>query len=807
MRGKAGLFLLVCFVLSISISAFAQATGRIAGRAVRPAGGSASGVVVTINELARTTVTDAHGSYSFENVPAGTYSLIFSAAGNAVSQAGIVVTAGRTTTINRTIDWQIALSETITVFSASRQPERIVEAPAAVSVVTEEEIAALAPTGQLPKVLETAPGVDFAQSGLYDINFNARGFNSSLNRRILTLIDGRDPAIAFLGAQEWAAVSFPLDIMEHMELVRGPGSALYGANAFNGVLNMITRAPRYDQGGRVQFTGGDLSTLRADVIHSGHLGGEWFYRAVGGYQQSDDFTRARNNPAALDYSRPCNPAMGVTAECLPVEAVPLARNENQIGFGGLRFDRHIGAHTFTAEGGYATIEGPTFQTGIGRVQVTDVERPWARLNYNMPRVNFLAYYDARKAVDQVALSSGAMLFEDSSNIRGEVQTNWGLFGDRVRLVAGGSVGRQEVDTSNRAGVHTLMDSSRRTDMQALFGQLDTNLTENLRFVVAARWDDSDLHTARVSPKGSLVYGLTRNQSVRLSYNEAFQVPNYSEFFLQAPAGLPVNLSAIEQGFAPFLGGVPLHFGQIPLLARGNPALDVEEIRSVDIGYSGIFANRIFLTLDYYQNRIENFVTDLLPGVNPLYPAYQVPPGVHPQVAAQIMATLQANLPASLRAGMTTLPNGRPAFVFSYTNAGVVDTSGIEFGVNYYLNNRWLLDFNYSWFDFDIVRATVPGDQLFPNAPEHKANAGITYRQQRWDAGLKYRWVDGFYWAAGVFQGSVPSYDVVNLTANYRISDRVAVGTVVSNVLDSNHWESFGGDRLARRALGFVTIGW
>jgi outer membrane receptor for ferrienterochelin and colicins len=807
MRGKSGLFLVVLVVLSISVTAWAQSTGRITGRTLRPGGGGAGGVVVTIVELGTATMTDARGAYSFEAVPPGTYSVIFSAGPDSITQTGVVVSAGQTTVVNRTLEWQPALAETITVYSVSRQPERIVEAPAAVSVFTEEEIATLAPTGQLPKVLETAPGVDFAQSGLYDINFNARGFNSSLNRRILTLIDGRDPAIAFLGAQEWAAVSFPMDIMEHMEFVRGPGSALYGANAFNGVLNMITKAPRFDQGGRLQLTAGDLSTLRGDLIHAGHLGGEWFYRAVGGYQESRDFTRPRNNPGALDYSRPCNPAMGVSAECLPVEAVPLARTENQIIFSGLRLDRHIGTHTLTAEGGYSTIEGPTFQTGIGRVQVTDVQRPWARVNYNMRHWNFLGYYDARKAVDQVALSSGAMLFEDSTNFRGEVQTNWGLLGDRIRLVAGGSVGRQEVDTSNRAGVHTLMAESKQTDMQAVFGQVDTNLTDNLRLVVAARWDDSDLHDSRISPKGSLVYALGRNQSVRLSYNEAFQVPNYSEFFLQAPAGLPVNLSAIEQGFAPFLGGVPLHFGAVPLLARGNPNLDVEEIRSVDLGYSGIFANQLFLTVDYYQSRVENFVTDLLPGVNPLFPRYQVPAGVHPQVAAQIMGTLQANLPASLFAGMTTMADGRPAFVFSYTNAGVVDTRGIEFAVNYYLNNQWLLDFNYSWFDFDIVGATIPGDQLFPNAPEHKANAGITYRQPRFDVGLKYRWVDGFYWAAGIFQGMVPSYDVVNLTANYRVSDRLAVGTTVSNVLDSNHWESFGGDRLARRALGYVTFGW
>ena len=72
----------------------------------------------------------------------------------------------------------------------------------------------------------------------------------------------------------------------------------------------------------------------------------------------------------------------------------------KIGFGGLRIDKHFTTSILTLEGGYATLEGPVFQTGIGRVQVTDVERPWARLNFNLPHWNFSGYYDARVAENQ-----------------------------------------------------------------------------------------------------------------------------------------------------------------------------------------------------------------------------------------------------------------------------------------------------------------------------------------------------------------------------------------------------------------------
>src|SRR5215212_4713289 len=245
------LFIVLCL---LAVPLFA-ANGRISGRITRSDGTGIGGVIVQVVELSRAITTDADGSFALD-VPAGTYTLQFVGGDQAATENGVTVTAGQTTTVDKKVDWRLSIAETITVYSASRRTERVVEAPASVTVIPTEEIEAVAPSGQAPRIIEGAVGVDFTQSGLYDTNFNARGFNSSLNRRILTLIDGRDPAIAFLGSQEWAAVSVPLDDMASVELVRGPGSALYGPNAFSGVLNMTTRAPRDTNGGFVRATGG-----------------------------------------------------------------------------------------------------------------------------------------------------------------------------------------------------------------------------------------------------------------------------------------------------------------------------------------------------------------------------------------------------------------------------------------------------------------------------------------------------------------------------------------------------------------------
>src|SRR5687768_14550176 len=223
----------------------AQTTGAVGGTVVRSNTASPlAGALVEVIGTGITTSTGQDGRYNLVRVPAGTQTIEFRSIGFAPYRTSIVVGAGQTLTVNATLEANaIRLSDMI-VSSASRAPERITEAPAAITVVPPDLIRAMAPTGQAPMALATVPGVDVVQNGVNDFNVNARGFNSSLTRRVLVLEDGRDVAIAFLGSQEWGALGTSLDDVSRIEMVRGPGSALYGANAFSGVLTLTSRTAR-----------------------------------------------------------------------------------------------------------------------------------------------------------------------------------------------------------------------------------------------------------------------------------------------------------------------------------------------------------------------------------------------------------------------------------------------------------------------------------------------------------------------------------------------------------------------------------
>src|SRR5690606_34826655 len=98
----------------------------------------------------------------------------------------------------------------------------------------------------------------------------------------------------FLGSQEWNTLPVALDELRGMELVRGPGSALYGANAFAGVINLTTLSPRESPGGKVSLSGGELESLKLDGRWAGVFSeGRWGLRVNGGWSTNDTWSRSR----------------------------------------------------------------------------------------------------------------------------------------------------------------------------------------------------------------------------------------------------------------------------------------------------------------------------------------------------------------------------------------------------------------------------------------------------------------------------------------------------------------------------------
>jgi outer membrane receptor protein involved in Fe transport len=857
---------LFAFALSITTPVAAQETGTVTGTVTRAEGGELSSVQVSVAGSGLSTVTGPDGRYTLRRVPAGPQTIVFRWLGFRPAEVPVTVEADKTVTADAAMEAVTVSLGEIVVQGASRAPERIVEAPAAISVVPQEQLQSAAVTAQPPLALQTVPGVDVVQSGVNDFNVNARGFNSSLNRRVLVLQDGRDLSIAFLGSQEWNGMTQPLEDLGKIEVVRGPGSALYGANAFSGVVNITTPTAREQLGGRATLSGGELSSFRADGRYAGLLAdGRIGYRFNGGYNRSDTWDRSRTlfNGTSLqrEYADATDEPVPFTREQLPLKGqrVDSANGGEPVGdrdplknaYGAGRLDYYFdNGSVLSVDGGASQVENGLFVTGIGRVQVNKAIKPYARVAMAADRYNVFAYWNSRTSIDpQFSLASGLPIEERSDIFHLEGQNNWLFNGDRGRVVYGASVRNTQVNTSGT--LMNLANDDRSDNLYSGYGQIEYRIHPKVRLVGAARFDDGDLIDAQFSPKGAIVFSPNENHSFRFSANRAFQTPNYSEFFLQVPVARsnpgPAQLEGAIQGYytavlnspvAPFLADLtltqdlPWNFSaETPALALGNPNLDVEKVTGWELGYKGSVGN-FYFTADGYINRLRDFVTDLLPGVNPLYPSYALSDEVNvPAELAALDARLaQLGLPANhpLRApipqllggygllqsglqvqganALATLPDGSRAVVLSYTNAGKVTERGIELGVGYQFTPEIRADVSFTGFGFTVDESsTARGDQLVPNTPSKKATFSLSYAgEQGFDGNLSVRLVDGYSWAAGIFQGYVPSAELVNLSAGYRVNNYLRIHATATNLLDQDRFQLFGGSVIGRRVLGGVT---
>ena len=131
--------------------------------------------------------------------------------------------------------------------TASKEPEEVWKTPAAVYVITQEDIRRSGATS-IPEVLRLVPGVEVAQVDRDHWSVGIRGFGAVLASKLLVLIDGRSVYTPLFAGVYWQAQATPLEDIERIEVIRGPGGTIWGANAVDGVINIITKSAKDTHG-------------------------------------------------------------------------------------------------------------------------------------------------------------------------------------------------------------------------------------------------------------------------------------------------------------------------------------------------------------------------------------------------------------------------------------------------------------------------------------------------------------------------------------------------------------------------------
>ena len=456
-----------------------------------------------------------------------------------------------------------------TVFTAAKHEQDIAESPSAVTVITREHIESSG-ARTLPEALRTVPNMDVYMVKPLWYSVGLRGKTSEASDSLLLLVDGRDVTWELLGAPIWTVQHFSMDEIERIEVIRGPGSSLYGANAYVGVVNVITRSPGEGPNTSVSLRGGEHGV--AEVACRGN---------------------AKLGPVGLSAD------VGVVREDLwggrdiTGRNVIRGRIQGKIDF--------TSSHTLLADAGAYQGNG-LLHTDMGKVELHDAKDFYGRLRYELDELMIQATYN-RVSLDAeidmrlyyadlgMELARAPPIVGYFDKIAVQAQHGADLFHNRLTYGADwvfngfhGDIFLDPDQYEHRVGLF-LQDE---LDLSAIVKSLFDSEVPRLVMTLGLRFDynnmpDIERTDYKFSPRAALVFLPGKNHSIRVGYAHAFLKPTFFESSM--------NMRLIEIP--------PFNFTNLDV---GNPELKNQTIDSVDLGYGVFLLNRrLHVQIDFAFN--------------------------------------------------------------------------------------------------------------------------------------------------------------------------------------------------------------
>jgi iron complex outermembrane recepter protein len=183
------------------------------------------------------------------------------------------------------------------VTSVSKKDQALFKAAAAVFVISQEDIRRSGATN-IPDLLRMVPGMDVARVDANTWAISIRGFNARYSNKVLVLIDGRPVYTPSFSGVYWDQQDVPLEDIERIEVIRGPGGTVWGANAMNGVINIITKSSKETLGGLVTAGTGTEESAEGLIQYGGRIGDAGTYRTFGRYSNTESSTQTNGDNGA-----------------------------------------------------------------------------------------------------------------------------------------------------------------------------------------------------------------------------------------------------------------------------------------------------------------------------------------------------------------------------------------------------------------------------------------------------------------------------------------------------------------------------
>jgi iron complex outermembrane receptor protein len=462
------------------------------------------------------------------------------------------------------------------VVSASRQATSPLDAPVSTHIITAEDIR-LSGATNIPDLLRQVPGMEVMQMGAGHTNVGVRGFNARLNNKVLVLVDGRAVWMDFLGTTFFRLLDVNLADIERIEVIRGPGSTMYGANAFSGVVNIITR-PKGERSAEFGVIGGMGPTVQGNVRYSDRIKTVGYALSVG-YEQTNRF-ELEYDPGRLDLvPNVTDPELAVRALRLNGGLTWLPRKDTQFGLSG----------------GVASAYDDFYAIGLLRNMYMSGTFPWARADIRHKGLNARAFWNhsnahagptwfAEGTLDSLETDVKANVLDVEASYGGDVQ-----LGIPHHITVGAGFRVKTIEWGYLAEDHT---------ERHLNGFIEDRITfaKWMSAVLGFRFDQHPLVGFTPSPRVAVIVKPTERMAFRASAGTAFRIPTFMESYLALRVPGPVTGTE--------------------LITHGNTELEPELIRSVELGYRFEGSDYFMFDVAGYYQRVSNLIH--LSGVTSTY---------------------------------------------------------------------------------------------------------------------------------------------------------------------------------------------
>ena len=532
-------YFLTLFAVAVTAGVASAQTSYVTGSVTDTAGTGIQGATVSLHSAAgarvSSVVSGEGGSYRISGIAPGTYTLRAAhIAYRAFEQAGIVVVEGSPTMVAITLRSRAFVLGT--VVSVEGVEQKITEAPASVHVIGMDQIA-VQPTTSPVDHIRNVPGIDIISGSLWQRNVVARGFNNIFSGSLLTLTDNRFAFVPSLRVNVPYLNPTTNEDIERIEVVLGPGSALYGPNAASGVMHIITRSPFDSEGTTVSFDAGNQSVFRGALRHAAALTERFAYKASFEYAKAEDWK-------SVDLAE---------------QEIGVQRDFDLERYAGeLRLDFRPTANSeITGSYGRSQAGSAIEPTGLGAAQVRDWVFNTYQLRASTGRLFGQVFLNTSDAGETFLLrnrnnANRGVIVDKSSQLVAQLQHSRALT-ERIGLTYGLDY---QLTTPRTEG--TINGRNEDDDEVTEFGgylHATTQLTDLIQLVAATRVDKHNRLDEPVwSPRAAIVFQPTENQGFRLTYNRAFSTPSTNNLFLDLQvASIPIPGSPAGGYFVRTLG--------------------------------------------------------------------------------------------------------------------------------------------------------------------------------------------------------------------------------------------------------------